>query len=176
MREAELMMVATDGFDDFVVGQGRGLLRSAWLLTGDWASAEDLVQSTLAKTWRRWPKVREADDAAAYVRRILINTHLGMRRRRWIGERPTADLPETATSDTTVDSDLRHCIRAALAALPPRQRAVVVLRYFCDLTESQTAAELGCSVGTVKSQASRALAVLRSDPALIGVLTTEMNS
>jgi RNA polymerase sigma-70 factor (sigma-E family) len=166
-----------DGFTDFVTVQGRGLLRTAWLLTGDWPAAEDLVQTTFIKVWRHWERVRDTDDPAAYVRRILVNTHLKMLRRRWSGERPAAELPEgTDALDALEASDVRHSLRAALATLPPRQRAVVVLRYFSDLSEAQTAAELGCSVGTVKSQASRAMVTLRSHPALAGLLTVEANS
>jgi RNA polymerase sigma-70 factor (sigma-E family) len=162
-----------DSFTDFVTGQGRGLLRTAWLLTGDWASAEDLVQTTFTKAWRHWDRVGDTDDPAAYVRRIMLNCHLRTMRRRWNGERPTAELPEVPGDDEQAASDVRTSLRTALAALPPRQRAVVVLRYFSDLTEAQTAAELGCSVGTVKSQASRAMATLRSHPALAGLLTVE---
>jgi len=159
-----------DGFTGFVAGQGRGLLRTAWLLTGDWASAEDLVQTTFTQVWRSWDRVRRKDDPSTYVRRIMLNAHLKQQRRRWHGERPTAVLPEAPGRDVTQDSDVRQSLRTALATLPPRQRAVVVLRYFTDLSEAQTAAALGCSVGTVKSQASRAMVALRAHPALAGLL------
>ena len=104
---------------------------------------------------------------------MMINLQLKARRRRWNGERPVAVVPERPAGDPLATAEVRHSLRAALATLPPRQRAVVVLRYFCDLTEAQTAAELGCSVGTVKSQASRAMTTLRSHPALAGLLTAE---
>lgn len=166
-------MARPDSFTDFVTEQGRGLLRTAWLLTGDWAASEDLVQTTFTRVWRHWDRVRDADDPASYVRRIMLNCHLKTLRRRWNGERPTATLPEVAGVDAHAASEIRTSLETALATLPPRQRAVVVLRYFSDLTEVQTAAELGCSVGTVKSQASRAMVTLRSHPALAGLLTVE---
>jgi RNA polymerase sigma factor (sigma-70 family) len=101
----------------------------------------------------------------AVVRRVLVNAYLTGRRRRWHGETPAADLPETAAGpDAHAATDLRMAVRAALAELPPRQRAVVVLRYFEDLTEAQTALALDCSVGTVKSQTAKALARLRTKP------------
>jgi RNA polymerase sigma-70 factor (sigma-E family) len=162
-----------DSFTDFVTEQGRALLRTAWLLTGDWAAAEDLVQTTFTKVWRHWDRVQDTNDAVSYVRRMMLNCHLKTLRRRWNGERPTAVLPEIVCADEHAASEIRASLRAALATLPPRQRAVVVLRYFNDLSEAQTAAELGCSVGTVKSQASRAMATLRSHPALAGLLTVE---
>jgi RNA polymerase sigma-70 factor (sigma-E family) len=165
-----------DGFDDFVVEHGRGLLRLAWLLTGDWAAAEDLVQTTFTKTWKNWDRVSRADEPAAYVRRILVNTHLRWRRRRWTGEQPYAEVPEQADRDEIGTVELRQSLRTALGTLPPRQRAVVALRYFADLSEIQTAAALGCSTGTVKSQASRALATLRSNPALADLLAVEVKS
>ncbi|WP_328996006.1 SigE family RNA polymerase sigma factor [Kribbella sp. NBC_01245] len=163
-------------FEQFVTEQGRALLRTAWLLTGDWAGAEDLVQTTLTKTWDGWRSIQRADDPGAYVRRILINTHLRHNRRRWKGELPTEVLPEEPGRDEMGDSDVRHSLRVALAALPARQRAVVVLRHYSDLTEAQTADALGCSIGTVKSQNARAMATLRSHQALTGLLTTEATS
>ena len=171
-------MTPSDGFTEFVAGHGRSLLRTAWLLTGDWAAAEDLVQTTFGTAWRHWDRVAGTDVPLSYVRRIMLNTHLKARRRRWHGEHPVAVVPEEPDrpADAALEtSDIRHSLCAALATLPPRQRAVVVLRYFSDLSENQTAAELGCSVGTVKSQASRAMAALRSHPALAGLLTMEAN-
>ncbi|HTZ45505.1 MAG TPA: SigE family RNA polymerase sigma factor [Jatrophihabitans sp.] len=155
------------GVEEFVSTHSRSLLRAAWLLTGDWATAEDLVQTTLIATWRRWEAI---DSPEIYVRRVLTNTYLSSRRRRWTGERPVADLPELPGPDAYGSSDTRHALTAALATLPAQQRAVVVLRYFLDLSEAQAAASLGCSVGNVKSQSSRALAKLRARPEVQSLL------
>ena len=155
--------------EDFIDRHSRALLRSAWLLTGDWASAEDLVQVALMRAWQRWESI-ESDAPEAYVRRVLLNAFLKGRRRRWANERPVAELPDQVAVDELSTSDLRQSIRAALATLPAKQRAVVVLRYFNDLSEAQTADVLGCSVGNVKSQASRALAKLRCTPGLHSLL------
>jgi RNA polymerase sigma-70 factor (sigma-E family) len=152
-----------DGFAAFVAARGDALWRSAWLLTGDHQLAEDLVQTALAKSWRAWSRVG-AERFEAYVRRVLFTTYVSWWRRKWRGERPTADLPEVATAG--VDTDTRNDLVAALADLPRGQRAVVVLRYFEDLTEQQAADLLGISVGTVKSQCSRGLTALRSSPHL----------
>jgi RNA polymerase sigma-70 factor (sigma-E family) len=154
---------AAAGFDAFVAARGDALWRSAWLLTGDHQLAEDLVQTALAKSWRAWSRVGP-EGFEPYVRRVLFTTYAAWWRRRWNGERPTEDLPEQPGGQT--DSDTRHDLVTALAALPRGQRAVVVLRYFEDLTEAETADVLGVTVGTVKSQTSRALAALRSSPRL----------
>jgi RNA polymerase sigma-70 factor (sigma-E family) len=148
-------------FASYVAARRRALLRSAWLLTGDWHLAEDLLQTALAKTYLAW---RRMDEPDAYVRRVLMTTYVTWWRRRWRGEQPTANLPETAARGE--DTDLRHQLYAALRELPRRQRAVVVLRYFEDRTEAETAAALGCSVGTVKSQNARAMARLRASAGL----------
>jgi len=141
----------------YVAHRRRALLRAAWLLTGDWHLAEDLVQTALAKAYLAWGRVHDPDP---YVRRVLMTTYVTWWRRRWRGEHPTGELPDRpAPAD---DADLRHQVVAALRDLPRRQRAVVVLRYFEDLTEVETATALGCSVGTVKSQHARAMARLRS--------------
>jgi len=133
------------------------------LLTRQHASAEDLVQTALAKAWRAWGRIEE--DREAYVRRIIVNEFASGWRRRWRGEVPTADLPETAGAGHDDQVTLRASLVCALATLPPRQRAVIVLRFFHDLTEAQTAETLGITVGTVKSQTAKALAALRvSDP------------
>ncbi len=145
-----------EAFAAYVVGRRRSLLRAAWLLTGDWHLAEDLVQTALAKAYLAWRRIDEPD---AYVRRVLVTTYVTWWRRRWNAEQPTGELPDTPAD--AVDTDLRRQVLDVLRTLPRRQRAVVVLRYFEDLTEAETAAALGCSVGTVKSTTSRALAVLR---------------
>lgn len=155
--------------EEFIDRNSRALLRSAWLLTGSWASAEDLVQTSLLQSWLHWDAIK-ADSPDFYVRRVLMNTFLSGQRRRWTHERPMAELPERAAADELPSTELRHIIWRALSDLPPRQRAVVVLRYFNDLSEAQTAHVLECSVGNVKSQASRALAKLRSVPELQSLL------
>lgn len=154
------------GFGEFVAARSPALLRSAWLLTGDEALAEDLVQAALARVWPRWNRIHRSDHSAeAYVRRVMVTTYANWWRRRWRAEQPTAEVPEHATpTDSYAQADERAVVRQALAVLPPRQRAVIVLRYYEDLTETQTAGLLGCSVGTVKSQASKALSKLREQP------------
>ena len=155
-------------FDDFVATRSTRLLRTAYLLTHDRALAEDLVQTSLAKAWFAWGRIDGRPDA--YVRRVMVNTYSSWWRRRWNGEEATAELPERGagatgrTEDGRVDD--RTDLWRALARLPKRQRAVVVLRFYEDLSEIETAEILQCSVGTVKSQASRALAKLRIDPTL----------
>jgi RNA polymerase sigma-70 factor (sigma-E family) len=161
--ESDVADDGADGFASFVAARGDALWRSAWLLTGDHQLAEDLVQTALAKSWRAWARVGP-DNFEAYLRRVLFTTYISWWRRMWRGECPTADLPEAPT--TPMDSDERNDLVAALAQLPRGQKAVVVLRYFEDLTEQQTADLLGINVGTVKSQCSRALTSLRSSPHL----------
>jgi RNA polymerase sigma-70 factor (sigma-E family) len=154
-------------FAEFVGLRGQALQRTAYLLTSDWALAEDLVQTALARAYPRWNRI-VADDPEAYVRRIVVNTWSSWWRRRWRGEVPTETLPEQAVPDVYDGSDRRDALRAALDRLPKRQRAIVVLRYHEDMSEAQVADALGVSVGTVKSQASRALAKMRDDAALVG--------
>jgi RNA polymerase sigma-70 factor (sigma-E family) len=154
-------------FEAFVAARGRDLWRSAWLLTGDAHKAEDLLQTALVKAWRRWPSIARDGAVEGYVRRALVTTYTDWWRRKWTGEVPTADLPEGARVDHAASQvELRRDVLAALATLSRGQRAVIVLRYFDDLTEAQTAEALGCSVGTVKSQTSRAMAALRTSPLL----------
>ena len=152
-----------EGFVDFVVARGPALHRTAVLLTRNEASAEDLVQTALAKAWQSWGRIDR--DREAYVRRVLVNEFASGWRRRWRGEVPTAELPERAVDGPGEAVTVRTSLMAALATLPPRQRAVVVLRFFHDYTEAHTAETLGVAVGTVKSQTAKALATLRvSDP------------
>jgi RNA polymerase sigma-70 factor (sigma-E family) len=148
-------------FDAFVAARSRALLRTAYLLTRDHALAEDLVQTALAKAWFHWSRIRE-DNPEPYVRRILVTTYSTWWRRRWNGEIPTEDLPDAPTSSGEDELDLWD----AIGRLPRRQRAVVVLRFYEDLTEAETARLMGSSVGTVKSQTAKALAKLRLDPAI----------
>ena len=149
-----------------MLGRWPALVRFAYGLTGDLGDAEDLAQTALVKTYANWGRVRRADDPDAYVRRIAINAnHRRFRKRRPV-EKPTDALPESAVADGTPAFDQRAALIAALMELPPKQRAVVVLRYWEGLTETQTAAVLGCSVGNVKSQGSRALTKLRTSAQL----------
>jgi len=151
-------------FDAFVAARSPALLQAAWLLTGDWQLAEDLVQAALAKCYPAWHRITDGNDEP-YVRRVLVTTYITWWRRAWRGERATDPLPESAdTRDELARADLRQLLLAALAGLPRRQRATVVLRYYCDLSEVETAQALGCSVGTVKSQAAKGLARLRRSP------------
>ena len=160
-------------FDSYVAAAWPRLMRSAWLLTHDWQLAEDLLQVALVKTAARWRRVR-GGSPDGYVRRVLATTYLSWWRRRWRGEVPTAELPEPAGPvDATAAVDLRTSLAGALAALPRQQRAVLMLRYHADLTETETAAVLGISVGTVKSHTSRALAALRGHPEIRGLLVEE---
>lgn len=161
------MTADREGFAEFVGQRQRALLRSAWLLTGDWALAEDLVQTALARTWQRWERIRRHDDPEIYVRRVLLSTWMNWSRRKWRGERPSNELRDSpAPGDLAAEVVARVAVRAALGSLTGRQRAVLVLRVFDDLTEAQTAQVLGCAVGTVKSTMSQALARLRASRAL----------
>ncbi len=151
-------------FEEFVVVCSDRLLRTAFLLTRDRALAEDLLQTALAKAWFAWNRLDAQPEP--YVRRILVNTYATWWRRRWRAEQPAEELPERAGGDDAGFA-MTHDLWVALGRLPRRQRAVVVLRYFDDLSEGDTAEVLGCSAGTVKSQTSKALAKLRVDPALV---------
>lgn len=155
------------GFTEFVMGRGTSLFRSAVLLTRDPHTAQDLVQTALTKVWRNWDRIE--GEPEAYTRRVIINQFLTDRSRRWTGEQATEQLPEQPVHDrlgrvpedpARVVTD-RETLTDAVAALPPRQRAVIVLRYFHDLSVAQIAQEMGTSTGTVKSQHSKALAALR---------------
>ena len=152
-------------FSAFVAARTPALLRTAYLLTGDWASGEDLLQTTLVQCWRRWGRLGEHPEP--YVRQAMLRTFLSWRRRRWTGETPSEQLPEVAVADATSAYDEREQLWRALRRLPRRQRAVIVLRYFDDLSEQETATTLGIALGTVKSQTSKALAALRVDESLV---------
>ena len=145
-------------------------------MTGNEATGQDLVQTTLVKMWSRWPRVTRQDAPDAYARRVMVSTFLTWNRRRWHGEVPSASLPDRAeTRDPFAEADLRASVAQALRMLPRRQRAVVVLRFFDDLTETQCAEALGCSLGTVKSQTSKALARLRTYPQLRALFEEEVS-
>ncbi len=165
---------ARPDFDGFVAARSTRLLRTAYLLTRDRGLAEDLLQTALSKAWFAWDRIDA--DPEPYVRRILVNTYASWWRRKWNGEQPTETLTETSAAGHDDRSAERHDLWDAMGRLPRRQRAVVVLRFFEDLTEAQTAAVLECSVGTVKSQTSKALAKLRIDPALDGAPSTSTST
>ncbi|MFG2767679.1 SigE family RNA polymerase sigma factor [Streptomyces rubiginosohelvolus] len=154
---------AETDFEDFVRTQGPRLLRMAWLLTGDAHLAEDLLQTALAKVWPRWHVIAESQPEA-YVRKTIIHTHATWWRRRWRGETPYEHLPEP--TQTRVDPyamfNLNRVLAAAVRRLPRRQRAVITLRYFEDLSVEETANVLGCKAGTVRSQSAKAVRVLRA--------------
>lgn len=162
---------AQEGFAAWVDARRASLWRSAWLLTGDAHRAEDLVQTALVKVWPRWDRVVSGGDPEPYVRRVMYTTYVTWWRRRWNVEQSGDVTAESAAPAT--DADIQLDLARALATLPRGQRAVVVLRFFDDLTEAQTAHVLGCSVGTVKSQTSRALARLRTSPLLHRVTDRE---
>lgn len=157
-------VAASVRFDDFVAARSSALLRTAYLLTRDHVLAEDLLQTALSKAWFAWSRID--GEPEPYVRRILVNTYATWWRRKWRGELATDVLPERGVDSLSDRAETGVDLWRALGRLPRRQRAVVVLRYFEDLTEAETAHLLGVSVGTIKSQTSKAFAKLRIDPAL----------
>jgi len=172
VRPVEGFVSEPDGFRAFVEARSRALLRSGWLLTGDWQAAEDLVQTALAAAWPRWASLTRAEAPELYVRKIMVTTFLRWRRRRWNGEITTGEVPDhRAGGDAFGQVDVRLSLAAALDCLPARQRVVIVLRYFADLSEAQTAAVMGCSAGTVKSHSAKAMSRLRDTPGLSEVMT-----
>lgn len=148
-----------EGFDEWVQTAAPRLHRAAYLLTGDWGTAQDLVQHACTVTWRRFDML---DDPEGFARTVMARTASSWWRRKWHGEVPHGDLPEPAPDDPWSNVDRASAVRRALLALPPRQRAVVVLRFLDDLSEADAAAALGWPVGTVKSTTARALAALRA--------------
>lgn len=161
-------------FSAFVRARSGGLRRTAWLLTGEWASADDLVQTALMRVWQRWSAIEHAEAAEAYTRRTVFRVYLGWRRRRWTGELALGWVPEQAEpGDIANEHAERSVVLAALARLPRQQRAVVVLRYFDDLSEQDAAVILGCSVGAVKTHAARARRTLRADSTLVPTIKLE---
>ncbi len=148
-------------FAEFVSARMPAVLCWAHLLTGDRGRAEDLVQHAFAATYRHWRRI-EPDGAEAYVRRAVLNAHLSWWRRGWRSEQTVPELPDRPGPDLTGGVDERDAMWTALAALPPRQRAVLVLRYYEDLPEAEIARVLDIAPGTVKSQAARGLARLRT--------------
>jgi RNA polymerase sigma-70 factor (sigma-E family) len=167
-REWLQQMSSEQQFGDFVSARYPSLVRTGYLLTGDRGHAEDLVQSALERTYLSWRRLRESANAEAYTRTVMVRLALRWRRRRWSGEIPTGELPESPGPDPVSALDEADVLRRALLRLPLPQRAVLILRYYADLPEAEIATVLGCSVGTVKSRASRGLDALRA----AGVLTT----
>jgi RNA polymerase sigma-70 factor (sigma-E family) len=163
-----------EGFAQFVATREAALQRTAWLLTGDWALAEDLVQTALARSWPRWERIRRRDSPEIYVRKVMVNTWSTWSRRRWRGERASESVPDApAPGDVATEVSVRVAVRGALESLTGRQRAMVVLRVFDDLSEAQVAQVMGCAVGTVKSTTAQAMSKLRADPRLAGLMERE---
>jgi RNA polymerase sigma-70 factor (sigma-E family) len=153
-------------FDEFAAAMWNRLVRAGVLLGADPHAAEDLAQITLAQCFASWTRVSRAEHLEAYVHRMLVNAHTSSRRRFWWREDPQDRLPDTKLPGHAPAVEDANDLRAALRRLPLGQRQVIVLRYFADLTERQTADALDISLGTVKSRASRALATLADDPSL----------
>jgi RNA polymerase sigma-70 factor (sigma-E family) len=149
-------------FSEFVEARSASLFRTAYLMVGDHQLAQDLLQEALVKTLVAWPRLRDRDNVDAYTRRIIVTTSISWRRRRSFHERPTGALPEPAGADPSEAMVTHDAVITALLTVPPRQRAAIVLRYYHDLTEVQTAEVMGCSVGAVKSQVSAGLKRLRA--------------
>lgn len=138
-------------------------------MTGNRADAEDLVQATLVKAYQSWDKIDDPAALDTYVRRVMTNTHISGWRRRRVDEYPTDEIPDSPSDeDATRDSDLQEVMRRAIDRLPRQMRAAVLLRFYDDMSESEVAATLGVSVGTVKSTVARAVARLRKDAELGG--------
>jgi RNA polymerase sigma-70 factor (sigma-E family) len=159
-------VTSAEEFIEFATISSPRLRRTAFLLCGDWHTAEDLAQTTLTKMFGSWRRISRKDAADAYATRILVNTYLADMRRKRVGEVLTDTLPEHPVQPQAPEA--RLVLMDALATLPPRARAVVVLRYWSDLSVEQVAGLLGCSAGNVKSQSARALDKLRillGDPA-----------
>jgi RNA polymerase sigma-70 factor (sigma-E family) len=149
-------------FPEFVAARGPALQRAAYLMVGDTTLAQDLVQEALAKTYVAWPRLDDVGNAEAYTRRVITTTAISwFRRKGWNAERTTDRPPDRPAADHADHVATSAALWDALEQLPPRQRVAVVLRFYDDLTEAQTAAAMGCAVGTVKSQVSAALGKLR---------------
>ncbi|WP_433265589.1 SigE family RNA polymerase sigma factor [Micromonospora vinacea] len=151
----------SETFHEFVVHRAPALSRTAYLLTGDHQLAEDLLQSALARTYRHWRRIRDGDPEA-YVRRVMYHQQVSWWRRRRLTERLEAQPADRPGDDHSEATALRLSLVNALRGLTPRQRAVIVLRFYEDLTEAQAAAVLGCSVGTVKRHGHDAIRRLRA--------------
>ena len=161
-------MSVDQDFAEFVVARWTALYRLSYLLTASPAAAEDLLQTSLEKAYVRWSRIGGMEHAEAYVRRIIANTYVSGRRRAWSREEPRDHMPETASSVEGALLD-RALLWPLVCALPARQRAVIVLRYYEDLSEADIATTLGCAPGTVKSQSSAAMKALRRALSAAGV-------
>lgn len=153
-------------FGEYVRSRSGALLRTALAMTGNRPDAEDLVQATLVKAFQSWDRVTDQAALDTYVRRVMVNTHISGWRRRRLDEFPTDEVPDSPAADATGDSDLQDVVQRAVDRLPRQMRAAVMLRFYDDMTESEVAAALGVSVGTVKSTVARAVAKLREDAEL----------
>jgi RNA polymerase sigma-70 factor (sigma-E family) len=148
-------------FRDYVAGNLDRLRRTAYLLCGDWHLADDLVSAALVKLLRHWRRLSTMDNIAAYARQVLVRTWFDERRRPWRREQTRWEVPDRSAPGGVTGITDRLALDGLLASLPPGRRAVLVLRYFCDLSVEETAEVLGCSTGNVKSQAARGLETLR---------------
>lgn len=155
-------MDTPEAFDRLLRERSAALLRTAYLLTGDRHLAEDLLQSALAKTFQRWGTLRDEAAGEAYVRKVMVSIYTRWWQRKWNGERPTAELPDVELLDPYGAADEREYVRTLLDSLPRRQRAVIVLRFYEDMSERDIAEVLEISPGTVKSTASAAMTRLRA--------------
>lgn len=165
-------MTDDEDYAAFVRAKSRELQRSAWLLCGDWTSAQDLTQTGLLAVWTHWRDIRRTDSPEVYAYRAMLHAYLRAKRRKWNREVPTREPPERAVYRTETEViELREVLLQALRRLPPRQRAVLVLRYMLDLPESSVAELLSCRIGTVKSHSAKALAALRKSQPLEDLLT-----
>jgi RNA polymerase sigma-70 factor (sigma-E family) len=153
-------------FDEYVRSHTGALLRAAQAITGNRVDAEDLLQVTLLKVYQSWKNISDQAAPDRYVRRVMVNTHISLWRRRRVEEFLTDELPEPPAADGADDSDLPDVIQRTLDRLPRQMRAAVMLRYYDDMTEPEVAVALGVSVGTVKSTVSRGVAKLRNDAEL----------
>jgi RNA polymerase sigma-70 factor (sigma-E family) len=151
---------AEEAFREFVAARLEPLRRTAYLLCRDWYLADDLVSTTAVKLYRHWGRVQRVDNPDGYARRVLLRCWLDEQRRPWRRERVTDVLPERAVPAADVPG--RLAVLDLLAGLPARKRAILVLRFYCDLSVEDTAEILGCAVGTVKSQTTRGLDLLRT--------------
>ena len=166
-RQLNAAKVDDADFREYVAARGRALLRTAYMLTGNLADAEDLVQSALAKTYQAWNRIEDRAALDGYVRRAMVNTHISWWRRRRVEEYPTDEIPDQPVADSSLDSDLHDMLMRAIDRLPQRMRAAVLLRFYEDMSEAEVAGMLGISQGTVKSTVSRAVAKLRADAELL---------
>lgn len=157
---------ADQEFREYVATRRRALLRTAYLLAGNLADAEDLVQSALAKTYLAWDRIEDRAALDGYVRRAIVNTHISWWRRRRLDEFPVGEIPDQPVQQDTASADMQETLRRAIDRLPQRMRAAIMLRYYDDMSEAEIARALGVSAGTVKSTVARAMAKLRCDAEL----------